>query len=44
VGDATNIRSISAYALGLANEPETLGKTVADMLFAQGAAELLNIS
>lgn len=43
VGDATNIRSISANAEGPAREPETLGHNVADMLFAQGAAELLNI-
>jgi len=43
VGDAANIRSISARAEGVANEPEALGQTVADMLFAQGAAELLNI-
>jgi hydroxymethylbilane synthase len=44
VGDATNIRSISASAQGVANEPEALGQKVAEMLFAQGAAELLNIS
>ena len=43
VGDATNIRSISANAEGPVREPETLGQNVADMLFAQGAAELLNI-
>ena len=44
VGDATHIRSILAYAEGLANEPEALGQKVANMLFAQGAAELLNIA
>jgi hydroxymethylbilane synthase len=44
VGDAANIRSISACAQGVAIEPETLGQKVADMLFAQGAAELLNIA
>lgn len=44
VGNAANIRSISARAHGAANEPEALGQTVAKMLFAQGAAELLNIS
>ena len=43
VGDATNIRSISANAEGVVGQPEALGQTVADMLFAQGAAELLNI-
>ena len=43
VGDATAIRSISANAEGPVREPETLGQNVADMLFAQGAAELLNI-
>ncbi|MBP6533918.1 MAG: hydroxymethylbilane synthase [Arenimonas sp.] len=43
VGDATNIRSILANAEGVADQPEALGQTVADMLFAQGAAELLNI-
>ena len=42
VGDAANIRSVSATAQGIASEPEALGQTVADMLFAQGAAELLN--
>lgn len=44
VGDATNIRSISACAQAAANAPEALGIEVADMLFAQGAAELLNIA
>lgn len=44
VGDAANNRSISATAEGVACEPEALGQTVADMLFAQGAAELLNIA
>lgn len=43
VGDATAIRSISASAEGVANQPEALGQEVADMLFTQGAAELLNI-
>ena len=43
VGDATNIRSISANAEGVVDQPEALGQTVADMLFAQGAAELLKI-
>ena len=43
VGDATNIRSISANAEGVADQPEALGQTVADMLYAQGAAELLKI-
>jgi hydroxymethylbilane synthase len=42
VGDAVHIRSVSATAQGSAHEPEALGQTVADMLFAQGAAELLN--
>jgi hydroxymethylbilane synthase len=41
VGDAANIRSVSATAQGIANEPEALGLIVANMLFAQGAAELL---
>jgi hydroxymethylbilane synthase len=44
VGDATHIRSISASTQGDANTPEALGQKIADMLFAQGAAELLNIS
>ncbi|HWR95118.1 MAG TPA: hydroxymethylbilane synthase, partial [Arenimonas sp.] len=43
VGDAANIRSVSATAKGDANAPETLGQKVAELLFAQGAAELLNI-
>jgi hydroxymethylbilane synthase len=43
VGDAANIRSVSATAQGIANEPEELGQIVADMLFAQGAAELLQL-
>jgi hydroxymethylbilane synthase len=41
VGDAANIRSVSATAQGIASEPEALGQIVADSLFAQGAAELL---
>lgn len=43
VGNFANIRSISATAKGDANEPEALGQKVAELLFAQGAAELLNI-
>ena len=43
VGNAAHVRSISASAVGDANDPETLGHQVAEMLFAQGAAELLNI-
>lgn len=43
VGNVAQVRSITATAEGLANEPEALGQKVADMLFAQGAAELLNI-
>ena len=44
VGDAAQIRSISASAYGIADDPEALGQIVADMLFAQGAADLLNIT
>jgi hydroxymethylbilane synthase len=44
VGNVAQARSITASAEGLAAEPEALGQKVADMLFAQGAAELLNIS
>lgn len=44
VGNAAQVLSITAYAKGVANEPEALGQLVAEMLFAQGAAELLNIS
>ena len=44
VGDAAQIRSISASAYGIADNPEALGQIVADMLFAQGAADLLNIT
>jgi hydroxymethylbilane synthase len=43
VGDAANIRSVSATAQGITSEPEALGQAVADMLFAQGAAELLQL-
>lgn len=43
VGDAANIRSISASAEGLADQPEALGQKVADMLFTLGAAELLQL-
>ena len=43
VGDAANIRSISAAAEGAASEPEALGQQVAGMLFAQGAADLLRL-
>ena len=43
VGDAAQIRSISASAYGIADDPEALGQIVADMLFAQGAAELLKL-
>ena len=39
VGDAAQIRSISASAYGIADNPEALGQIVADMLFAQGAAD-----
>jgi hydroxymethylbilane synthase len=44
VGNVAQALSITASAEGLAAEPEALGQKVADMLFAQGAAELLNIS
>ncbi len=43
VGDATNIRSISASAAGAADQPEVLGQAVADKLFALGAAEFLQL-
>jgi hydroxymethylbilane synthase len=43
VGDAAHIRSITASAEGAADQPEALGQAVADRLFAQGAAELLQL-
>lgn len=43
VGEADGVRSLSASAEGAASEPEALGQTVADRLFAQGAAALLGI-
>lgn len=43
VGNYAQVCSISATAKGEANEPEALGQKVAEQLFAQGAAELLNI-
>lgn len=43
VGDAENIRSIRAEAAGEAADPESVGRTVADQLFALGAAELLRL-
>jgi hydroxymethylbilane synthase len=44
VGNYAQVCSISATAEGVANEPEALGQQVAEMLFAQGAAELLSIN
>jgi hydroxymethylbilane synthase len=44
VGDAAAVRSISASAQGHAAEPESLGRKVAESLFAQGAAEYLKIA
>ena len=44
VGNVAQARSITTSAEGLAAEPEVLGQKIAEMLFAQGAAELLNIS
>lgn len=44
VGEADGVRSISASAEGIANAPEALGQRVADLLFAQGAGELLDIN
>lgn len=43
VGEADGVRTLSASAEGAASEPEALGQTVAEMLFAQGAAALLGI-
>ena len=43
VGNYAQIRSITASAEGVAKEPEALGQRVSEMLFEQGAAELLNI-
>ena len=43
VGNYAQVRSITATAEGVANEPEALGQRVSEMLFELGAAELLNI-
>lgn len=43
VGDAENVRSIRAEATGDAADPESVGRAVADQLFALGAAELLRL-
>ena len=44
VGDSANIRSITAYAEGTADNPEALGEHVAELLFKQGAAKFLAIA
>lgn len=44
VGHAASARSIHASAEGPADAPELLGARVAQLLFEQGAAELLNIA
>jgi hydroxymethylbilane synthase len=44
VGHAASARSIKAQAEGSAQTPEILGVRVAELLFEQGAAELLNIA
>jgi hydroxymethylbilane synthase len=43
VGDAGQLRSISAEAEGDAAQPEAIGRVVAEKLFAQGAADLLRL-
>lgn len=44
VGHAESGRSIQAQAEGVAGSPESLGARVSQLLFEQGAAELLNIA
>ena len=41
VGDAEGGRLLRAEALGSASDPEALGRTVAELLLAQGASEML---
>jgi len=41
VGDASDGRLVRAEARGSAADPESLGRRVADILLAQGAAGLL---
>ena len=43
VGHAASTRSVQAQAEGSVSSPELLGARVAQLLFEQGAAELLNI-